>query len=78
MAAYATTMQVVAFSSPSDPQWRWRILDYSGVIVEESRDRFATISAAVAAGTEQLVRMNVSDRAELFAPTSRARRVRNA
>jgi hypothetical protein len=64
-------MQVVAFSSPSNPEWRWRIVDYSGVIVEESRDRFATISAAVAAGTARLVRMNVSDLAELFAPTSR-------
>jgi hypothetical protein len=78
MATYAVNMQVVAFSSPRDPEWRWRILDYSGVIIEESRDRFATISAAVAAGTEQLVRKNVSDRAELFAPPSRTRWARNA
>jgi hypothetical protein len=71
-------MQIVAFSSPSDPQWRWRILDYSGVIVEESRDRFATISAAIAAGTARLVRMDVTDRAELFASASRPRWARNA
>jgi hypothetical protein len=78
MAAYALSMQVVAFSSPSDPEWRWRIIDYSGVMVEESRDRFATIAAAVAAGTEQLVKMSVNDRVELFAPPSRPRWARNA
>ena len=78
MATYAVDMQVVAFSSPTDPEWRWRILDYSGAIVEESRDRFPTISAAVAAGTARLVRMNVVDRAELFAPTVRTRWARRA
>jgi hypothetical protein len=70
-------MQVVAFSSPTHPEWRWRIMDYSGVTLEESRERFATISAAVAAGTEQLVRMSVSDRADLFTPSWRARAARN-
>jgi len=68
----------MAFSSPSDPEWRWRILDYSGVMIEESRERFPTIAAAVAAGTAQLVKMNVSDRAELFAPSSRTRWARSA
>lgn len=52
-------------------------MDYSGAVVEESRERFATISAAVAAGTAQLVRMNVSDRADLFTPPWRARAARN-
>lgn len=70
-------MQVVAFSSPIHPEWRWRIMDYTGAVVEESRERFATISAAVAAGTAQLVRMNVSDRADLVAPPWRARAARN-
>jgi hypothetical protein len=71
-------MQVVAFSSPRDPEWRWRILEDSGAVIEESRDRFPTISAAVAAGTERLVRMNVSDRTELLAPPSRTRWARHA
>ena len=52
-------------------------MDYSGVTLEESRERFATISAAVAAGTEQLVRMSVSDRADLFTPSWSARAARN-
>ena len=51
-------------------------MDYSGATLEESRERFATISAAVAAGTEQLVRMSVSDRADLFTPSWRARAAR--
>ena len=70
-------MQVVAFSSPTHPEWRWRIMDYGGALIEESRDRFATISAAVAAGTEQLVRMSAADRANLFTPPWRARAGRN-
>ena len=70
-------MQVVAISSPTHPEWRWRILDYNGAVLEESRERFATISAAVAAGTDQLVRMSVTDRADLFEPPWRARPARN-
>ena len=55
-------MQVTAFSSPSCPEWRWRIVNYAGEIVEESRDLFPTISTAVASGTKRLVKMNVVDR----------------
>ena len=69
-------MQVVAISSSILPEWRWRIMDYSGAILEESRERFATISAAVAAGTEQLIKMNVADRVDAFAPRWRARKAR--
>src|SRR3989442_1222645 len=29
-------MQVVAFSNPSQPDWRWRIVNYAGEMVEES------------------------------------------
>jgi len=55
-------VQVTAFSSPSCPEWRWRIVNYAGEIVEESRDLFPTISTAVASGTKRLVQMNVVDR----------------
>jgi hypothetical protein len=54
-------MQVGAFSSPSSPGWRWRIVDYAGAIIEESRELFPTIAVAVANGTKRLVQMNVVD-----------------
>ena len=57
-------MQVVAFSTPADPSWRWRIVNYAGESVAESNDTFATISAAVAGGTKRLIEMNVVDRSE--------------
>ena len=55
-------MQVTAFSTPAAPDWRWRIVNYAGEILEESRDSFSTIAAAVASGTERLVSLNVIDR----------------
>jgi hypothetical protein len=55
-------MQVTAFSTPEAPTWRWRIVNYAGVVIEESRDTFPTISAAVAKGTERLVVLDVVDR----------------
>jgi hypothetical protein len=54
-------VHVTAFSSPRDPDWRWRITDSAGAVIEESRNRFPTISAAVAAGRERLVGLNISD-----------------
>ena len=51
-------MQVSAIANPRFPGWRWRITGYDGQILEESQDRFLTISAAVAAGAERLVIMN--------------------
>ena len=55
-------MQVIAFSTPAVLDWRWRIVNYAGEMVEESHDRFSTIAAAVASGTERLVSLNVVDR----------------
>jgi hypothetical protein len=55
-------MYVTAFSNPRQPRWRWRITDINGGIVEESQNGFDTISAAVTAGTERLVRVNGHDR----------------
>jgi hypothetical protein len=57
-------MQVAAFSIPERPGWRWRLVDYSGVMVEESRESFPTIGSAVADGKERLVRMDVVDRSK--------------
>jgi hypothetical protein len=67
-------MHVVAISSPAHPEWRFRIIDYTGVILEESRERFATLSAAVAAGAEWLVRASATDRVDAFGPHARGSR----
>ena len=55
-------MYVAAFNTPKDSAWRWRIVNYAGEILEESRDSFSTIAAAVASGTERLVSLNIVDR----------------
>lgn len=57
-------MQVAAFSTPAEPGWRWRIVNYAGEMIEESRESFATIAGAVARGRQRLVELNVSDRSE--------------
>jgi hypothetical protein len=51
-------MQVAAISSPRSPEWRWRIMNYGGEIVEESQAGFPSIAAAVAAGKERLMSMD--------------------
>jgi len=52
-------MQVVAFSTPRDPEWRWRIVDYDGHTVQESYQTFPSIAAAVTDGATRLDKMNV-------------------
>lgn len=59
-------MQVAAFSTPANPFWRWRIVNYAGEIVAESRETFPTIAAAVARGAKRLIEMNIVDRSEPF------------
>jgi hypothetical protein len=54
-------VQVMAFSTPARPDWRWRIVNYAGEIVEESYDGFPTIAAAVAKGTARLILLNQVD-----------------
>jgi hypothetical protein len=51
-------MQVIAVATPQRPDWRWRIVDYSGEMVEESYEVFPTIAAAVVAGSERLKKMD--------------------
>ena len=48
-------MQVVAFSTPSCPEWRWRLVNYAGDVVEESSQTFTSIARAITVGT---LRMN--------------------
>ena len=55
-------MRVAAFKNSNDADWRWRIVNYAGETIEESRDSFPTIASAVANGKKRLVQMNVVDR----------------
>jgi hypothetical protein len=57
-------MQVTAVSTPRRPEWRWRISDYAGTIVEESAATFDTIAAAVAAGRQRLMTVSEQDRSD--------------
>jgi len=55
-------MQVAAVTTPQDhSRWRWRIVNYAGELVEESRETFATIASAVEQGSKRLQQMNVVD-----------------
>ena len=54
-------MQVLAFSTPQDPLWRWRIVNYAGELIEESRETFQTIARAIQEGSKRLSAMNVVD-----------------
>jgi hypothetical protein len=47
-------MNVIAVSTPGDPNWRWRIVDHHGQMVEESYTSLPTIAEAFAEGNERL------------------------
>lgn len=47
-------MDVLAFSTPNQRDWRWRIVDYRGDTVEESAAVFRTIAEAVAEGAVRM------------------------
>ncbi len=57
-------MQVVAFSTPVHPDWRWRIVNYSGEMVEESYQTFPSIATAITEGTRRMNELNVEDLSE--------------
>jgi hypothetical protein len=64
-------MNVLAFSTPGNPEWRWRIVDYRGGTVEESPAGFATIAQAVAEGVARLRnRADRDDRPAIVPPRS--------
>ncbi len=63
-------MNVLAFSTPHQPDWHWRIVNYGGETVEESTTGFATIAEAVAEGT---VRMRHHADRDLAEPLHAAR-----
>ena len=44
-------MQVMAHWTPARPDWRWRIVNYAGELVEESHGTFPTIATAIAAAS---------------------------
>jgi hypothetical protein len=69
-------MQVIAFTTSTRPQWRWRIVDYAGAMVEESSNVFPTIAAAVGAGAERLQKLDTVDRSVRVNPYRRAPSVR--
>ena len=54
-------MNVLAFCTPSRPDWRWRIVNYDGAMVEESYQSFPSIAAAVTDGTERLAKLRAND-----------------
>jgi hypothetical protein len=54
-------MQVVAFSTPSRPEWRWRIVNYDGAMVEESYETFPSIATALSDGTLRLNKLDAAD-----------------
>jgi hypothetical protein len=54
-------MQVVAFSTPSRPEWRWRIVNYDGVMIEESYETYPSIAVAITQGTRRLDKLRVED-----------------
>ena len=57
-------MQVSAVLTPGQPDWRWRIINNAGEIVEESHEGFPSMAMAIAKGTGRLEAMNTVDRSE--------------
>jgi len=64
-------VNVVAFSTPLHPSWRWRIVNYAGEVMEESEASFPSIHSAVTHGTKRMENMNAIDRSTRPAPYSR-------
>jgi hypothetical protein len=57
-------MQVMAFSTPSSPEWRWRIVNNDGALVEESRQVYLSIASAVTDGRDRMRALDVKDLSE--------------
>ena len=63
----------MAFSSPSQPAWRWRIVSNAGDLVEESYQAFASIAAAVDEGQARVRELDIRDASERKFPHWRGR-----
>lgn len=70
-------VQVVAISTPQDDaRWRWRIVNYAGEVVEESRETFPTIAIAVEHGSKRLRPMDVDNSVPIHPYNRSTRRFR--
>jgi len=70
-------VQVVAVSTPQDRYlWRWRITNYAGKVVEESRESFPTIASAIEHGSKRLGQMDVVDKPRPYRPYRWTRHLR--
>jgi hypothetical protein len=67
-------MQVMAFSTPSNPEWRWRIVNNAGELVEESRHVYLSIEAAVTDGQQRIRELDIQDLSERAHPFRRGAR----
>jgi hypothetical protein len=65
-------VNVVAISTPLRPDWRWRIVNYAGEVVDESTETFPTIGRAVAEGAKHLRRMDAIDHSTRPSPYGRS------
>jgi len=68
----------MAFNTPREPHWRWRIVSNAGELVEESREAFTSIAAAVNDGRERVRALDVRDASERKFPYRRGRPRRSA
>jgi hypothetical protein len=54
-------VQVSAVLTPGQPDWRWRIINNAGEIVEESHEGFPSMAVVIAEGKKRLEAMNAVD-----------------
>jgi hypothetical protein len=54
-------MQIMAVSTSTRPEWRWRIVSNDGDFIEESRLTFGSIAAAVSEGADRARELDLRD-----------------
>jgi len=70
-------VQVAAVSTPQDgSSWRWRIVNYAGEVIEESRETFPTIASAVEQGSKRLAKMDGVDNSVPYSYSRSTRHLR--
>jgi hypothetical protein len=63
----------MAFSSPARPEWRWRIVNNDGGLVEESRQVYLSIESATTEGRDRMRELDRKDLTERTYPLHRGR-----